>query len=115
MPREKQRQADLEIYGADIISLVQEGVERALARPKAAQVSFAFESELPAPPADRRDSPAPRPQQRRRRHTTGRNQQINIKASSETIEQFYAQADLRGLSLAEVFELAVNLLDAQKK
>lgn len=115
MPREKQRQPELEMYGADIISLIQEGVERALARPKAAQVSFAFESELPTPPAHRHDSPAPRPPQQRRRNTTGRNQQINIKASSETIERFYAQADSRGLKLAEAFELAVKLLEGQKR
>lgn len=51
---------------------------------------------------------APRPQ---RRHTTGRNRQLNIKASAETIERFYALADRHGWVLGETFEHAVAALE----
>lgn len=52
--------------------------------------------------------PAPAAKQRRRR--TGRNAQINIKATPETIAQFYAAADTIGCGVGEAFEIAVDLL-----
>lgn len=52
--------------------------------------------------------------QRGRRYTTGRNQQINIKATAETIEKLYRIADTRNLPLGEVLDLAINALDTQQ-
>jgi hypothetical protein len=46
-----------------------------------------------------------------RRHRTGRNIQLNIKARAETIERFYAIADLNGWVLGETFERAVAALE----
>ena len=47
---------------------------------------------------------------KRRRFTTGRNQQINIKATNETIEKLYATADEMGLPLGEVLARALEAL-----
>ena len=50
-----------------------------------------------------------------RRYTTGRNQQLNFKATSETVARFYRLADERKLPLCELFELALNALEDVKK
>lgn len=50
----------------------------------------------------------------RRRYVTGRNRQINLKASDETIARFYRLADERQVPLAELFELAVAALEEQR-
>lgn len=55
----------------------------------------------------------PAPVRTQRRHTTGRNRQINIKASAATIERFYALADANGWVLGETFERAIDALRAQ--
>jgi hypothetical protein len=52
-----------------------------------------------------------RPPQRIARHRTGRNQQINIKATTETIERFYKLADERRVALGELLEHALNALE----
>jgi|CZKX01.1.fsa_nt_gi hypothetical protein len=46
-----------------------------------------------------------------RRHRTGRNIQLNIKARAETIDRFYAIADRHGWVLGETFERAVAALE----
>jgi|ERR1022692_2062830 hypothetical protein len=46
-----------------------------------------------------------------RRHRTGRNIQLNIKARAETIERFYAIADREGWVLGETFERAIAALE----
>ena len=46
-----------------------------------------------------------------RRHTTGRNQQINVKATPETITRFYRLADERKVVLGELLELALDALE----
>lgn len=45
------------------------------------------------------------------RHRTGRNQQLNIKASAETIARFYRLADERRVALGELLEQALNALE----
>jgi hypothetical protein len=45
-----------------------------------------------------------------RRHRTGRNVQLNIKARATAIETFYALADAQGWVLGEAFERAVAAL-----
>lgn len=58
-------------------------------------------------------SPSPAPLRRRRR-TTGRNQQINIKATEETIAELYRVADELDLPLGAVLEQALQALVANK-
>ena len=48
-----------------------------------------------------------------RRHRTGRNAQLNLKARPETIALFSAIADRHGWTLAETFEKAVVLLERE--
>lgn len=48
-----------------------------------------------------------------RRYTTGRNQQINIKATRETIERLYRLADARNLPLGAVLDQALDALERQ--
>lgn len=68
------------------------------------------------PKADKGPKPAPTPARKPavavRRYTTGRNRQLNLKASEATIERFYRLADERQIALAELFELAVDALEA---
>jgi hypothetical protein len=70
----------------------------------------------PSPKAERTPR-APREPQKEptarepRRHRTGRNIQLNIKARAETIDRFYAIADLHGWVLGETFERAIAALD----
>jgi len=58
----------------------------------------------PAPAAAATFARAPR------RHTTGRNRQINIKATEETIEELYRIADRIGVPLGAVLERALAAL-----
>lgn len=57
-------------------------------------------------------APAPR---KRRTYTTGRNRQINFKATNETIERFYRMADERRVALCELLEEALNALEHTAK
>ena len=65
-----------------------------------------FASRGPAPQA-------PRGEPRRRR--TGRNQQINIKATAETIARLYAAADRENLALGELLEKALEAYEKQPR
>lgn len=47
----------------------------------------------------------------RRRYTTGRNQQLNIKATAETIARFYRLADERRVPLGALLEEALTALE----
>lgn len=66
-----------------------------------------FPSRQPTKPA----GAAPRQQ---RRHTTGRNQQLNVKATAATIEQFYRIADEMEVPLGEVLARALAALEKQE-
>lgn len=65
-------------------------------------------------PKGRQGAASPKAAKQRpvRRYTTGRNRQLNLKASDETIDAFYRIADERGVPLAELFEQAVAALEA---
>ena len=60
-------------------------------------------------------TPSPAPARQPRRHTTGRNRQINIKATEETITALYSIADDMGLPLGAVLEQALAALDEKRK
>jgi hypothetical protein len=51
------------------------------------------------------------PARKQRRYTTGRNKQVNLKATDETINKLNRLADERGVSLAQVLELALDALE----
>jgi hypothetical protein len=52
-----------------------------------------------------------RAKQTRRRYTTGRNQQLNVKATAETVARFYRLADQQGVPLGELLEQALQALE----
>lgn len=56
----------------------------------------------------------PSPARQPRRHVTGRNRQINIKATEETIDKLYRIADDMRLPLGAVLEQALAALDRQR-
>ena len=47
----------------------------------------------------------------RRRYTTGRNQQLNVKATAETVARFYRLADQQGVPLGELLDQALQALE----
>jgi hypothetical protein len=49
-----------------------------------------------------------------RRYKTGRNQQINIKATSQVIERLYKMADARRVPLGALLEQAIDALENGK-
>lgn len=49
-----------------------------------------------------------------RRYTTGRNKQINIKATDQTIDRLHQIADKLGVPLGEVLARALQALDQTK-
>lgn len=53
----------------------------------------------------------PPPRRQQRRYTTGRNKQINIKATDETIKRLYQLADERGVPLGVLLEQALDALE----
>lgn len=50
-----------------------------------------------------------------RRHKTGRNRQINLKVRDEDLDRFYRIADEDGITLGEVFEKALDALEALRR
>lgn len=80
-------------------------------KPKAKPKAKATEAAAEAAGFKSREPAPEKPKAPTRRRTTGRNQQINIKAKAETIEAFYALADANGWVLGEGFEHAVELLE----
>ena len=55
----------------------------------------------------------PTPKREPRRHRTGRNVQLNLKASQETVDAFYAITDKEGWVLGQTLEEAVNALQRE--
>lgn len=54
------------------------------------------------------------PADTQRRYRTGRTAQLNLKVSPENRARFAAIADAAGVSMNELFERALDLLDQQK-
>ena len=78
--------------------------EAAAERVRAVSETVNFRSRDPKP-----ETAAPA-QREQRRHRTGRNVQLNIKARAEAIEAFYAITDRENWVLGETFERAVEAL-----
>lgn len=60
------------------------------------------------------ETPSTSPARKQRRHVTGRNRQINIKATEKTITELYRIADAMNLPLGAVLEQALAALDKQR-
>lgn len=52
---------------------------------------------------------------RQRRHVTGRNKQLNLKVTDDSLQRFYAIADAKGWVLGEAFEHAIGALERELK
>ena len=86
-------------------------------RPVAAEAidQLAQASGFPSRKAQGSPSPSPAPARQPRRHTTGRNRQINIKATEEVISTLYSIADDMNLPLGAVLEQALAALGEKRK
>lgn len=62
-------------------------------------------------PSRQAAKPPKEPRRKRRVYTTGRNQQFNIKATTETIDRFCSMADERKVALCELLEKALDALE----
>ena len=69
------------------------------------------EQNFPSRQAPRTSAAAPA--RKRRTYTTGRNQQLNFKATAATVERFYRFADQQRLPLCELLEQALDALERQ--
>lgn len=89
----------------DLGSFIPSSLPKSATRPEAAAAAgFKRREPVPAAVPD-----MPRLKQQRRRRT-GRNAQINIKATQETLDRFYAAVDEMECGVGEAFERAVDLL-----
>ena len=70
----------------------------------AAEMGFPSRQPVVTPPLSRGT-------QTRRRYTTGRNQQLNVKATAETVARFYRLADQQGVPLGELLDQALQALE----
>lgn len=91
----------------DLSSFSPSSPPKPITRPEVAAAA-GFKSREPA--AVEVGMPVSPPVKQQRRHRTGRNVQINIKAKQETLDQFYAAVDAMGCGVGEAFEHAVDLL-----
>lgn len=76
----------------------------------AEETGFPSRQAQPVRPA----APTEPPPKKGRRYVTGRNRQINIKATQETIERLYRFADEQHMPLGQVLEIALDALDRQR-
>lgn len=79
---------------------------------KPAAPAAAEPTRAPSPVPTPTPAPAdPSPARKQRRYTTGRNKQVNIKATDETIQRLYRLADERQVPLGELLEQALDALE----
>ena len=62
-------------------------------------------------PSRQAAKPAKELRRKRRLYTTGRNRQINLKVSTETLDRFYRMADEKRVPLCELLELSLDALE----
>ena len=85
---------------------------KAQAKPVQAQQIERIAAEMGFPSRQAVAAPAhPRKTQARRRYTTGRNQQLNVKATAETVALFYRLADQQDVPLGELLDQALQALE----
>ena len=62
-------------------------------------------------PSRQATRPPKEPKRTRRVYRTGRNRQLSIKATNETVERFYKMADQRKLQLGALLDKALDALE----
>ena len=72
---------------------------------------IAEDNNFPSRQAVKEVSPISTGKRQQRRYRTGRNQQLNIKATEQTIEKFYRLADKEKITLGELLERALDALE----
>ena len=71
-----------------------------------------FPSRQPIKPTpENKVKPAAKSERKGRRYTTGRNQQINIKATAETIDRLYRLADDQNIPLGKLLDMALDAFE----
>lgn len=75
---------------------------------------LAADNGFPSRQAPRIDPVVEAPMRRARRRTTGRNQQLNIKATAATISRFYEVADKDDIALGELLDRALIAYEASR-
>lgn len=92
------------------------------ARPKPDKVAIkadaekrGFKSREPANTPEPTAAAAAAAPARQRRHVTGRNKQLNLKVTDDSLQRFYALADAKGWVLGEAFEHAIAALERDLK
>lgn len=78
---------------------------------KAVIDQVAADNGFPSRQAIKSDATPAQAPRKQRRYTTGRNQQINIKATAETIERLNTMADRMNVPLGEVLARAIDALE----
>jgi hypothetical protein len=81
--------------------------KRATQVPEQTITRIADDNNFPSRQAQKSATPRRKP----RRYRTGRNQQLNIKATGDTIEKFIKAADDRHVPLGELLRLALDALE----
>mgnify|MGYP003378403437 CR=1 FL=1 len=84
-------------------------------KPTAAIEKIAQDNGFPSRTARRAEAIRPEKGRAPRRYTTGRNRQLNLKATQETVDRFNRLADDLAQPLAVVLELALDALEKQKR
>ena len=72
---------------------------------------IAKENDFPSRQASYDENTASSSAKQQRRYRTGRNQQLNIKVTEQTINKFYRLADEQNITLAELLERALDALE----
>lgn len=72
---------------------------------------IAKENGFPSRQASYDENTASSSAKQQRRYRTGRNQQLNIKVTEQTINKFYRLADEQNITLAELLERALDALE----
>jgi hypothetical protein len=80
-----------------------------VAREQIEQIAEA--NNFPSRQAQPTRAPAISPRKQQRRYKTGRNQQINVKATPQVIERLYKLADAKKVPLGELLRQALDALE----
>ena len=86
------------------------GIEKSIEDEKASIDRIAEDNNFPSRQATRKEENTSIIKQQRR-YRTGRNQQLNIKATEQTIKKFYRLADKDNVPLGELLDRALNALE----
>jgi hypothetical protein len=85
--------------------------DKAATRAAAERMGFTSREPASSPAIAAPAQPDPAPPRAQRRHTTGRNRQLNLKVTEDALSRFYTLAERHKLVLGEAFAQAVTALE----